>query len=96
MNIIIDPQAKELIKIKGEGAFVLELMRAQGWGGGLEQPVVSLGKPSKEISKYVPIDIDGVTMYKDHAFGNDLNFRVAMTKFLFFKMLRLEAISSKN
>ena len=30
MNIIIDPQAKELIETKGQGAFLLELMRAQG------------------------------------------------------------------
>lgn len=30
MNIIIDPQARELIETKGKGEFVLDLMRAQG------------------------------------------------------------------
>ena len=96
MNIIIDSQAKELIETKGEGSFILELMRAQGWGGGIEQPVVSLGKPKSELSKYIPIEMDGVTMYKDQAFGDDLNFRVAMTKFLFMKMLRLEPMTTNN
>lgn len=35
-------------------------------------------------------------MYKDQAFGDDLNFRVAMTKFLFMKMLRLEPMATNN
>lgn len=30
MNIIIDPDARELIETKGNGEFTLDLMRAQG------------------------------------------------------------------
>lgn len=42
---------------------------------------------------FTPIDVDGLTMYKQNTFGDDLNFRIVLTKFLFAKMLRIEPIS---
>lgn len=45
---------------------------------------------------FTPIEVDGLTMYKQNTFGDDLNFKVVMTKFLFTKMLRIEPTSPKQ
>lgn len=55
--------------------------------------MVSLGKPRSKPFMFTPIDVDGLTMYKQNTFGDDLNFRIVLTKFLFAKMLRIEPIS---
>lgn len=54
--------------------------------------MVSLGKPRDKAYMFTPVDIDGITMYKQNTFGDELNFRVALSKFLFAKMLRIEPI----
>lgn len=55
--------------------------------------MVSLGKPKEKAYLYAPIEIDGLTMHKNTSLKDDLSVKVALTKFMFSKMLRLDPIS---
>ncbi|KAF5078678.1 hypothetical protein SDC9_163988 [bioreactor metagenome] len=52
--------------------------------------MVSLGKPRSKPILFTPVNLDGLTMYKQNTFGEDLRFRISVSKVLFWKMLRIE------
>lgn len=55
--------------------------------------MVLLGKPKERSYQFVPIDLDGITMYKNTAFGDDVRFQVSLAKLAFFKSLRIDHLS---
>lgn len=58
--------------------------------------MVLLGKPKQRSYQFVPIDIDGITMYKNTVFGDDVRFQVSLAKLAFFKSLRIDHLREQN
>ena len=54
--------------------------------------MVLLGKPKQRSYQFVPIDLDGITMYKNTVFGEDVRFQVSLAKLAFFKSLRIDPL----
>ena len=96
MKIVIEPEARDFIVEKGNGEFILDMVTARGWCSGIEEPMVLLGKPKSRSFQFVPVDIDGITMYKNKVFGDDVRFQVSLAKLAFFKSLRIDPITAKE
>lgn len=55
--------------------------------------MVLLGKPKERAYQFVPIDLDGITMYKNTVFGDDIRFQLSLAKLAFFKSLRIDHLN---
>lgn len=54
--------------------------------------MVLLGKPKERTYQFVPVDLDGITMYKNTVFGDEVSFQVSLAKLAFFKSLRIDSL----
>lgn len=52
--------------------------------------MVSLGKPRARSHQFEPMEMDGITMYRNKVFGESVRFQVSLASLLFFKSLRID------
>ncbi|PKK38789.1 hypothetical protein ABB02_01922 [Clostridiaceae bacterium JG1575] len=52
--------------------------------------MVSLGKPREKKDEFIAKRVEGVLMHQNRAFGDALNFRVTVSRFLWFRFLRID------
>lgn len=58
--------------------------------------MVILGKPKERKYQFVPIDLDGITMYKNTVYGDDVGFQVSLAKLAFFKSIRIDPLRKED
>lgn len=58
--------------------------------------MVILGKPKARSYQFVPVDLDGITMYKNTVYGDDVRFQVSLAKLAFFKSIRIDHLREED
>lgn len=91
LQLEIKPKAKELIMRKTDGNFTLDMHETLSYTGhGHIEPEVKLGKPKDHCYLYEPVEMDGLTCFKnvEHCFSNECV--VMMKKFLNYRCIGIE------
>ena len=94
MTIIINEEAKKLLKEKNKNYLVVTLFQQACWGGRINKVIgVSIAsKFDKELySKYVVDDID---IYIDYRLNIGENVEIGVEKFLFMKYFNQVGITA--
>ena len=94
MAIIINDEAKKLLKDKNKNYILVSLFQQACWGGGVNKVIgVSISsKFDKELySKYV---VDGIDVYIDYRLNIGENVEIGVEKFLFMKYFNQVGITS--
>ena len=94
MAIIINDEAKKLLKDKNKNYILVSLFQQACWGGGVNKvigvPIAS--KFDKELySKYV---VDGIDVYIDYRLNIGENVEIGVEKFLFMKYFNQVGITA--
>ena len=94
MAIIINDEAKKLLKEKNKNYILVSLFQQSCWGGGVNKVIgVSIAsKVDKELySKYV---VDGIDVYIDYRLNIGENVEIGVEKFLFMKYFNQVGITA--
>ena len=92
MAIIINDEAKKLLKDKNKNYILVSLFQQACWGGGVNKVIgVSIAsKFDKELySKYV---VDGIDVYIDNRLTTDNEVEICTEKFFFMRQLSQKGI----
>jgi len=92
MAIIINDEAKKLLKEKNKNYILVSLFQQSCWGGGVNKVIgVSIAsKFDKELySKYV---VDGIDVYIDNRLTTDNEVEICTEKFFFMRQLSQKGI----
>ena len=92
MAIIINDEAKKLLKDKNKNYILVSLFQQACWGGGVNKVIgVSIAsKFDKELySKYV---VDGIDVYIDNRLTTDNEVEICTEKFFFIRQLSQKGI----
>ena len=86
MAIIINDEAKKLLKEKNKNYILVSLFQQSCWGGGVNKVIgVSIA------SKYV---VDGIDVYIDYRLNIGENVEIGVEKFLFMKYFNQVGITA--
>ena len=94
MAIIINDEAKKLLKDKNKNYILVSLFQQACWGGGVNKVIgVSIASIfDKELySKYV---VDGIDVYIDYRLNIGENVEIGVEKFLFMKYFNQVGITA--
>ena len=94
MAIVINDEAKKLLKEKNKNYILVSLFQQSCWGGGVNKVIgVSIAsKFDKELySKYVVDDID---IYIDYRLNIGEKVEIGVEKFLFMKYFNQQGITT--
>ena len=92
MAIVINDEAKKLLKEKNKNYILVSLFQQSCWGGGVNKVIgVSIAsKFDKELySKYV---VDGIDVYIDNRLTTDNEVEICTEKFFFMRQLSQKGI----
>ena len=92
MAIIINDEAKKLLKEKNKNYILISLFQQSCWGGGVNKVIVVsiASKFDKELySKYV---VDGIDVYIDNRLTTDNEVEICTEKFFFMRQLSQKGI----
>ena len=93
MAIIINEQAKKLLKDKNKNHVVVSLLQQKCWAGIVNRAVaVSMARKFNEklYSKYV---VDGIDVYIDYRLNIDEDVEIGVEKFFFMNRLDQKGIT---
>ena len=94
MAIIINDEAKKLLKDKNKNYILVSLFQQACWGGGVNKVIgVSIASKFDEelYSKYV---VDGIDVYIDYRLNIGENVEIGVEKFLFMKYFNQVGITA--
>ena len=94
MAIIINDEAKKLLKEKNKNYILVSLFQQSCWGGGVNKVIgVSIAsKFDKELySKYI---VDGIDVYIDYRLNIGENVEIGVGRFLFKKYFNQVGITA--
>ena len=94
MAIIINDEAKKLLKEKNKNHVIISLFQQFCWGGRVDRAVVvsMADKFNEELySKYV---VDGIDVYIDYRLNIGENVEIGVEKFLFMKYFNQVGITA--
>ena len=94
MAIIINDEAKKLLKEKNKNYILVSLFQQSCWGGGVNKVIgVSIAsKFDKALySKYI---VDGIDVYIDYRLNIGENVEIGVEKFLFMKYFNQVGITA--
>ena len=93
MAIIINDEAKKLLKEKNKNYILVSLFQQSCWGGGVNKVIgVSIASKFDEklFSKYV---VDGIDVYIDYRLNIDEDVEIGVEKFFFMNRLDQKGIT---
>ena len=93
MTIIINEQAKKLLKDKNKNHILISLFQQMCWGGRVNRAiVVSMADKFDEklFSKYV---VDGIDVYIDYRLNINEDVEIGVEKFFFMNRLDQKGIT---
>ena len=92
MAIIINDEAKKLVKEKNKNHVIISLFQQFCWGGRVDRAVVvsMADKFNEELySKYV---VDGIDIYIDNRLTTDNEVEICTEKFFFMRQLSQKGV----